>query len=45
MNIMPVKERRMNFDATVYGHTKSDYLWGLLAATIALVLVYAMLAV
>jgi hypothetical protein len=45
MNIVPVKERRVDFEGGMDGHTKAGYLWAILATSIAALLVFLMLTV
>ena len=42
-NIVPVKERRVNFEGGMDGHINAEYLWAILAASIAALLVFFVL--
>lgn len=35
MNIAPIEERRMNFENSMAGHMISEYIWAVIAASIA----------
>ncbi len=43
VNIAHAEERRINFETSMTGHTKSGYLWAIFAISITALLVFIVL--